>query len=391
MSPREPRILALLTALALTVTGCGISGDDEDSDSASTQTTQTTTQQRVQPRPGLPSRPSGVVVVDGETNGSLTDSAVERYRRRGGTARINTADGGNDVAVAKLCQGQIDIADTSRAISRVELQRCRANGLEPVELLVASDAVVVATRNERDVGADCLTITQVRNIFRRGSRIREWRDIESSFDPDRVETVGPDQEANEFDFFGIAVLDVPQNRDTTLSNFRSDYSDFRDPDDARRRIIRRPEGVVGFFRFSYYEQFEDQLRPLELDNQSGQRCVFPSQDTVTSGTYPLSRRLLAYTTQRSLARPEVQAFLVDFMSGAPELAVNERLVPLPQPVQAQQLAKLGVSREEQRRILELSEEDQQRQEELEFGQEGDGQGPDQGQDEGNAADGGEGG
>ena len=45
-----------------------------------------------------------------------------------------------------------------------------------------------------------------------------------------------------------------------------------------------------YVRFSYYELFEDQLRPFEITLPDGQRnCVFPSQRTITSGEYPLAR------------------------------------------------------------------------------------------------------
>ena len=62
---------------------------------------------------------------------------------------------------ARLCRGEIDIVDSARAISRAELAVCNANGLEirtPIQ--IASDAIVLATRNESDVGGDCLTVAR---------------------------------------------------------------------------------------------------------------------------------------------------------------------------------------------------------------------------------------
>jgi hypothetical protein len=126
-------------------------------------------------------------------------------------------------------------------------------------------------------------------------------------------------------------------------------------------------GVVGFFRFSYYELFEEQLRPLEIDygvpetadsqpiTQSelppgtpsaallssppsrtvdgrriypGPNCVFPSQLTITNGSYPYSRRFFLFTYRQAVRRSEVRDFLVFALQNARSLATQQRLVPI---------------------------------------------------------------
>ena len=63
-------------------------------------------------------------------------------------------------------------------ISRAELAVCNANGLEirtPIQ--IASDAIVLATRNESDVGGDCLTVADIARVYRRGSNINNWNQL----------------------------------------------------------------------------------------------------------------------------------------------------------------------------------------------------------------------
>ena len=72
-------------------------------------------------------------------------------------------------------------------------------------------------------------------------------------------------------------------------------------------------------------------------------CVFPSDDTVTSGDYPLSSPLLLSTTTRSLDRPEVQAFLTDAVRHAPERARAAGLVGLDDATRATELSWLDGS------------------------------------------------
>ncbi|MDO9494465.1 MAG: substrate-binding domain-containing protein [Nocardioides sp.] len=97
-----------------------------------------------------------------------------------------------------------------------------------------------------------------------------------------------------------------------------------------KRIVDAIRGNLAFFRFSYYELYEDQLRPFEITVPTGERnCIFPSQRTIVSGEYPLARQLLITTTTRSLQRREVTDFLKFYVNASDELAADARLVALP--------------------------------------------------------------
>ena len=72
---------------------------------------------------------------------------------------------------------QADIVDSARPISEAEYRQCIANGIQPVQFQVASDAAVLAIKNETDVGTDCLSFDEVRNIFRAGSTINSWSQV----------------------------------------------------------------------------------------------------------------------------------------------------------------------------------------------------------------------
>ena len=58
-------------------------------------------------------------------------------------------------------------------------------------------------------------------------------------------------------------------------------------------------------------------------------CIFPSQQTITSNQYPLSRPLLLYVSQDNRKRSEVQRFLTYYLQNAQKLATQNRLVPVP--------------------------------------------------------------
>ena len=380
----------------------------------------------------LPTRPSGVVGVDGSTAGSLTPTEVRSYEATPDAAQVTVADNGEDQAFQELCAGQIDLVDSAPPLSRAEGAACPAGGHDRVQFHVAAEAIVIAIKSETDVGADCLTVDQVRDIYRAGSPLTNWSQEPLGFDDVPLKVGGPNPDNNGFGFFGRYVLGAPEPSQVDL---RSDYylaandeaarrfvvgkrnvelrsarfddvsrrraqanqalqdarsemlaareelavalaerakgiRDDRPPADKAqdqrrvdkayerrsaakvrldaaalrygevnetyrntadaRRLYEAYRGHVAYFRFSYYELFEDQLRPFEITLPDGQRnCIFPSQRTITSGEYPLARQLLITTTTRSLARAEVRDFLGHYMAHAQAGAETARLVGLP--------------------------------------------------------------
>jgi ABC-type phosphate transport system substrate-binding protein len=137
--------------------------------------------------------------------------------------------------------------------------------------------------------------------------------------------------ATEFDTFQLLVLGVP---DPTLAAMRPDYREYEREEQVRTAVADRPPGAAGIFRFTYYQQFEEQLRPLEIDAGDGAGCIFPSPETITTDLYPLSRSFHLFTTDRSLERIEAQRFLSSYLKQAPALAEDAELIPVPETLEA---------------------------------------------------------
>ncbi len=174
---------------------------------------------------------------------------------------------------------------------------------------------------------------------RAGDRLDQ---INPNFFPIQLTTVGPNQRPPTT-FFGQRVLGVAE---PTLADFRPITSlQPRQRDQERHR--RWPDdpggaapGTVGIIGFSFYELFEDKLRPLEIDGQSGDRCVFPPRRRSRASLYLLERTLRLYTTQRSLNRQEVQAYL-KYYPTFEEISDDLELIPISDAVRRQELARIS--------------------------------------------------
>lgn len=502
MTTRAVR-LGLLAAAVTLLAGCGIDTGKEGRPDADVSTTPGSTSTiDAEKTERLPKRDPGVVEVRGPSQGSLTPEATVGVSG----VRVNLITVDEAEGIADLCAGRIDVLDISRGLTVAERRRCDRNGVELADpIQVASDAIIVATPNESDVGGDCLRMSTVNDIFRAGSPLTNWSQV--GFFDIPLRTTGPGAGTPAFEFFAQAVFNRPFN--ASLSDMRSDYierrtdngvrfevtsfsreqrvkrkygqrledltverslalqraiddaiadtrrrvlAQFDEEDEARaesevvlteeqkaliarrnRRIIDRAlreaqdrairrfsyprltfarnryraelrrarlKGTIGIFRFSYYELYEQQLRPMEIwdpdiaaqalaamngtqsvrDSDTAETttttttttatattgtgatstattttpattedaaeegddvvvnadrtpwCVFPSQQTITNGSYPLSRRLLLYVSRLNLKREEVQTFLSSYLERAQQLAVSNRLVPVPQDV-----------------------------------------------------------
>ena len=67
--------------------------------------------------------------------------------------------------------------------------------------------------------------------------------------------------------------------------------------------MQSAEGGLGYFGYTYFEENQDTLTDFAVDG------VKPTAETITDGTYPLSRPLFIYVKKTSLAKPEVKAFV----------------------------------------------------------------------------------
>lgn len=443
---RKP--LAVVSGLLalVCICGCGVSTRGAERSAA-------TVPQRTAPAVSsaaslrLAQRPPGMLLVDGSAQGSLTALASHAYTAAGGTATVARGNDGAGVAFTKFCRGQVDIVDSSAPLSSSQLAQCEQAGIRPVQLEVASEAIVLATKSETDVGADCLTVAEVKSIFRAGSPVYNWGQL--GFDQIPLSVAGPGPSDSALGFFDRDVLGSTQQ---SLLDFRVDYQaqpsnqavrqfvtgSASDADaaaqltqlnqtantqsavfagaqktltgadltlkdaafqvtkgvaDARPLVTQQQDltalaaaqakqklaqaavvkqssalasvkrqilagraaqrrlqadlGHLGMFRFSYFAQYEADLRPLEITaSASPENCIFPSQQTVTTAAYPLSRQLLITTSVQAAKRLDVRDFLLSYLHNAQRLATQQGLVELPDNVLGREQAFFGASQQQ---------------------------------------------
>jgi len=264
------------------------------------------------------------------TVGPFVTKAAEDFKAQGGvdvTVGISGTGGGFE----RFCAGETDISNASRTIDADEAAICQANGIEYVELRVATDALTNVVNIEND-WATCLTVEQLNAIWKPGSKVSNWNQVDSSFPDVALKLYGAGTDSGTFDYFTGVI-----NGEEGAS--RSDYSATED-DNVTVQGVSGDKGGLGYFGFSYFEDNQNKLKALEVDG--GQGCVAPSGATAQDGSYtPLSRPLFMYVKKSSL---DTNQDLVDFVRYTLEneqtIAEEARFVALSQAQIDEELRKL---------------------------------------------------
>ncbi|MBM4425926.1 MAG: PstS family phosphate ABC transporter substrate-binding protein, partial [Chloroflexi bacterium] len=144
-------ILILFLLLSLFVTSCASS-----SASASSNT----------PTTYIQNKGSDTIV-------NLALAWAERYQTLRPDVRISVTGGGSGTGIAALINGTVDLASASRQIKAEEVESARAKGIEPLEHIIARDAIAVVVNSENRVKE--LTLQQIADIY--SGKITNWSEV----------------------------------------------------------------------------------------------------------------------------------------------------------------------------------------------------------------------
>ncbi len=274
----------------------------------------------------------GVIAADGSsTVGPFTTKAAEDWKAAGGsdvTVGISGTGGGFE----RFCAGETDISNASRTIKDEEATLCAENGVEYIELQVATDALTNVVNSEND-WTTCLTVEQLSAIWEPGSKVSSWNQVDPSFPDVPLKLYGAGTDSGTFDYFTDAI-----NGEEGAS--RTDFSATED-DNVTVQGVAGDKGALGYFGFSYYEENQDKLKALQVDGGSG--CVAPSVASAQDGSYaPLSRPLFMYVKLSSLQSTTALADFVRYaLENAAAIASEAQFVPLNQGQVGAELQKLA--------------------------------------------------
>ncbi len=130
-----------------------------------------------EPRGNAPNAPQKAAeTIENKGSDTLVNLALawaERYMKEHPEVRISVTGGGSGTGIAALINGTVHLANASRDMKNEEVQAAKANGITPVEFVVARDAIAVVVNPANPVNG--LTMQQISDIYT--GKITNWRQL----------------------------------------------------------------------------------------------------------------------------------------------------------------------------------------------------------------------
>jgi phosphate transport system substrate-binding protein len=257
------RIFQLGILLLLILTGCATSPGASDDPSTENPTTY------------IQNKGSDTIV-------NLALAWAERYQELYPNVRISVTGGGSGTGIAAIINGTVDIANASRPISPEEVALAQANGTEPMEFVVAQDAIAVIVHPDNPI--DRLTLQQISDIY--SGVYNNWSELGGEDRP--IVRLSRETNSGTHVYFLEEVLRLGDPENKTL--FSRDTLLLPSSEGITAEVRDNPN-AIGYDGLGYVTPKEK----VVAVSRDGQNFVLPSAETVNSGQYPIARDLYMYT------------------------------------------------------------------------------------------------
>ena len=210
---------------------------------------------------------------------------AERYQTEHPDISISVTGGGSGTGIAALINGTVDIANASRAITADEIKQAKANGINPVQVVISRDAIAVVVNPQNPVRR--LTLQQISDIY--SGKIDNWTGVGGDDRP--IVRLSRETNSGTHVYFLQTVIRLGDPKNTTL--FSTDTLLLPSSEGIINEVRQNPN-AIGYDGLGYIPpDLMNSVIAVAVD--AGGAYVIPSITTVNNNSYPVSRDLYMYT------------------------------------------------------------------------------------------------
>lgn len=209
---------------------------------------------------------------------------AEAYRDIEPDLSIAVTGGGSGTGIASLINGTVDIANASRAMKEDEIEEALANGIEPVEHVVAIDALAVILHPDNPVNT--LTIPQLADIYT--GRITNWQEVGGRDAP--IVLLSRESNSGTHVYF---LEEVVRRSESENSDIFAPQTLLMPSSVGITSELRRNPNAIGYDGLGYVDPEHEKIVAIAVDESSP--YIFPTAASASAGEYPLARNLFMYT------------------------------------------------------------------------------------------------
>lgn len=274
---------------------------------------------RAKPSPGQDTTDTAAAIIENKGSDTMVNLALawaEAYMQLHPEVRISVTGGGSGTGIAAMINGTVDIANASREMKPEEIEAAKANGITPVEFVVARDAIAVVVHPSNPVKQ--LTLQQISDIYT--GKITNWRQVGGENRP--IVLLSRESNSGTYVYFLENVIRLGKKDSNLL--FSPDTLLMPSSEGISCEIRQNPN-AIGYDGLGYVTS--DQ-KVIAVAKDASSPYVLPSVETVNDGTYPIARPLYMYTAGEP--RGQVKAYLDWILSAGQALVTELGFVPLKQ-------------------------------------------------------------
>lgn len=269
---------------------------------------------------------SPLVKVDGSsTVFPITEAVAEDFQAfKKGAIRVTVGISGTGGGFKKFCRNEIDVVNASRPITDAEIETCKQQGVQFIEMPIAYDALTVVI-NPKNNWSQTITVEELKKIWQPEAqgKITQWNQINPAWPDKKIKLYGAGADSGTFEYFTEAIVGKAKSS-------RGDFTASED-DNVLVQGVASDIYALGFFGFAYYIENSKRVTAAAVD--SGNGGVLPSAATVENNSYkPLSRPIFIYINAKSADKPEVDEFVKFYMANATTLVDEVKYFPLSKEV-----------------------------------------------------------
>ena len=296
-------------------------------------------------------------IVGSSTVYPFTTIVGETFAAEGNTAPViesTGTGGGMKLFCAGVGDSHPDFTNASRAIKSSEVEKCKANGITPLEMMVGYDGIVFANSKASGV----LEITP-RELFQALAKdvpqdngnlvpnpFTHWNQINPKFPNVKIEVLGPPPSSGTRDAWSELVMEkgcktydwvkAMKKKDKKAykgicHGVREDgaYIEAGENDNLIIQKLANNPNAFGVFGYSFLDQNTDVIQGSPISG------VVPTFESIADGSYPASRGLYVYAKKEHMGvipgmTEFMELYLSDDIAGADGSLGDAGLIPLPQ-------------------------------------------------------------
>ncbi|HEY64666.1 MAG TPA: phosphate ABC transporter substrate-binding protein [Caldilineae bacterium] len=249
-----------------------------------------------------------------DTMVNLALAWAETYMQLHPEVRISVTGGGSGTGIAAMINGTVDIANASRRMKPKEIEAAKANGITPVEFVVARDAIAVVVHPSNPV--EGLTLQQISDIYT--GKITNWKEVGGEDRP--IVLLSRESNSGTYMYFLEQVVRLGDKESDLL--FSPDTLLMPSSEGISAEVRQNPN-AIGYDGLGYVTP--DQ-KVLAIARDEAGPYVLPSVETVNDGSYPIARPLYMYTAGQPTGH--IKEYLDWILTDGQTLVLQLGFVPL---------------------------------------------------------------